>query len=226
MSPHQNHDILRSGGRIAIQLQARYRARRCCWNPVLRTEPLRREQKTCLPTPVHHARADDIYPASRPPSLAAGRMPLASIRSLHTPQQEPGPRPSYAAFASLPIHSWLQSTTNRGTRTGCVAQTDTDVRRAVVGIGDLGRVGAVGDQAERAVGQGYFRLPAKGVIRLISERILPADQVVPDAPYQIRASDLQSEPVAAAIARKDRPCRLNTDGQLPMFIGTSEGGAQ
>ncbi len=61
--------------------------------------------------------------------------------------------------------------------------------------------------------------------RLINERILHADQVVPDAPYQIRTSDLQSEAVAAAIARKPRPCRLNADGQLPMFISTSEGGA-
>jgi hypothetical protein len=62
--------------------------------------------------------------------------------------------------------------------------------------------------------------------RLINERILPADQVVPDAPYQIRVSDLQSGAVAAAISRKGSPCRLNADGQLPMFIGTSEGGAQ
>jgi len=62
--------------------------------------------------------------------------------------------------------------------------------------------------------------------RLIDERILHADQVVPDAPYQIRASDLQSEAVAAAIARKYRPCRINVDGQLPMFISTSDGGAQ
>jgi excisionase family DNA binding protein len=62
--------------------------------------------------------------------------------------------------------------------------------------------------------------------RLIDERILHADQVVPDAPYQIRASDLQSEAVAAAIARKHRPCRFNADSQLPMFIGISEGGAQ
>ena len=62
--------------------------------------------------------------------------------------------------------------------------------------------------------------------RLIDERILPADQVVPDAPYQIRAGDLQSEAVAAAIARKHRPCRLNAESQLPMFISTSEGGAQ
>ena len=62
--------------------------------------------------------------------------------------------------------------------------------------------------------------------RLIKERILHAEQVVPDAPYQIRASDIQSEAVTAAIARKHRPCRVDVDGQLPMFISTSEGGAQ
>jgi hypothetical protein len=62
--------------------------------------------------------------------------------------------------------------------------------------------------------------------RLINEQILHADQVVPDAPYQIRASDLESEAVAAAITRKLRPCRLYPEGQLPIFISTSEGGAQ
>ena len=62
--------------------------------------------------------------------------------------------------------------------------------------------------------------------RLINERILHADQVVPDAPYQIRASDMQSEAVAAAIARKHRPCQRNVDDQLPMFISVSKGGAQ
>ena len=36
---------------------------------------------------------------------------------------------------------------------------------------------------------------------------LPAEQVVPDAPYQIRASDLQDQKVIAAILRKGRPCR-------------------
>jgi excisionase family DNA binding protein len=61
--------------------------------------------------------------------------------------------------------------------------------------------------------------------RLIRDRILRAEQVVPGAPHQIRASDLQSEAVAADIARKNRPCRAVADGQLPMFISTSEGGA-
>jgi hypothetical protein len=50
------------------------------------------------------------------------------------------------------------------------------------------------------------------ILRLINERILHADQVVPDAPYQIRAGDLQGKAVAAAIARKHRPCRFNVDG--------------
>lgn len=62
--------------------------------------------------------------------------------------------------------------------------------------------------------------------RMIRERILRAEQVVPGAPHQIRASDLQSEAVAAALARKNRPCRVVSDGQLPMFISTSEGGAE
>lgn len=61
--------------------------------------------------------------------------------------------------------------------------------------------------------------------RLIKERILHAEQVVPDAPCQIRANDLQSETVTDAIARKHLPCQDDADGQLPMFICTSEGGA-
>lgn len=61
--------------------------------------------------------------------------------------------------------------------------------------------------------------------RLIRDRILRAEQVVPGAPHQIRASDLQSEAVAAAIAHKNRRCRATADGQIPMFISTSEGGA-
>ncbi|EGY01500.1 recombinase [Nitrospirillum viridazoti Y2] len=53
--------------------------------------------------------------------------------------------------------------------------------------------------------------------RLIKNGILPAEQVVPGAPYQIRASDLQDERVITAIRRTSRPCRGESENQLPMF---------
>ena len=53
--------------------------------------------------------------------------------------------------------------------------------------------------------------------RLIKEGILAADQVVPDAPYQIRANDLLDERVTTGIARKNRPCRPNSENQTSMF---------
>ena len=53
--------------------------------------------------------------------------------------------------------------------------------------------------------------------RLINEGILAAEQVVPNAPYQIRACDLHNKRVTAAIARKGCPCRVNTENQLPIF---------
>ena len=56
--------------------------------------------------------------------------------------------------------------------------------------------------------------------RLIKDGILPAEQVVPGAPYQIRADDLQQERVAAAIERTGRPCRSMPANQLPMFPDT------
>ena len=56
--------------------------------------------------------------------------------------------------------------------------------------------------------------------RLIKGGILPAEQVVPGAPYQIRADDLQQERVAAAIGRTGRPCRIVPENQLPMFPDT------
>jgi excisionase family DNA binding protein len=62
--------------------------------------------------------------------------------------------------------------------------------------------------------------------RLIKDRILPAEQVVPDAPWQIRASDLHPEAVNAVLSYKLRPCRNNVEGQIPMFTEDSEGGAQ
>ncbi len=56
--------------------------------------------------------------------------------------------------------------------------------------------------------------------RLIKAGILPAEQVVPGAPYQIRADDLQQERVAAAIGRTGRPYRIVPANQLPMFPDT------
>ena len=56
--------------------------------------------------------------------------------------------------------------------------------------------------------------------RLIKAGVLPAAQVVPDAPYQIRSSDLHSQAVTSAIAWKGRPCRSESPGPLPMFPDT------
>ncbi len=56
--------------------------------------------------------------------------------------------------------------------------------------------------------------------RLIKAGILSAVQVVPRAPYQIRADDLTSDPVKSAIARKGRPCRSADANTLPMFTNT------
>lgn len=56
--------------------------------------------------------------------------------------------------------------------------------------------------------------------RLIKEGVLAAEQVVPDAPYQIKAADLLSEPVKSALARKGRPCRVIPKSQTSMFSDT------
>ncbi len=56
--------------------------------------------------------------------------------------------------------------------------------------------------------------------RLIKDRILPAEQVVPGAPYQIRASDLENQRVTAALGRKGRPYRIDRENQIPLFPET------
>lgn len=53
--------------------------------------------------------------------------------------------------------------------------------------------------------------------RLIKEGILAADQVMPDAPYQIRASDLENERVIVALAGRGRPRRAISENQTSMF---------
>ena len=61
---------------------------------------------------------------------------------------------------------------------------------------------------------------------LIKEKILFSEQVIPDAPHQIRAADLESERVIAAFRRKGCPCRVDLENQLSMFPDTCEGGAE
>lgn len=56
--------------------------------------------------------------------------------------------------------------------------------------------------------------------RLIKAGILAAVQLVPGAPYQIRADDLMSETIKAAVSRKGRPCRVADDNTIPMFTDT------
>jgi transposase-like protein len=47
--------------------------------------------------------------------------------------------------------------------------------------------------------------------------ILPAEQVVPRAPNQIRAEDLRCKGVTEALAQRGRPCRTVLDHQLSLF---------
>ena len=56
--------------------------------------------------------------------------------------------------------------------------------------------------------------------RLIKEGLLPAEQVVPRAPYQIRASDLLDPQVIDAIARTRSPCQAVSEKQMSMFSST------
>lgn len=55
------------------------------------------------------------------------------------------------------------------------------------------------------------------VRRLIQTGQLPAEQVVPSAPNQLRATDLAATGVQAAISRNPRPCRAADENTLPIF---------
>ena len=70
-------------------------------------------------------------------------------------------------------------------------------------------------EAAAALGISRHRL-----VRLINAGLIVAEQVVPGAPYQIRASDLQNQRVLAAVGRKGEPCRLGSKDQLSMFPDT------
>ena len=51
--------------------------------------------------------------------------------------------------------------------------------------------------------------------RLIKDCIFAAEQVVPGAPYQIRAGHLDDERVTAALGRKGRPYRTEPEEIAP-----------
>ena len=56
--------------------------------------------------------------------------------------------------------------------------------------------------------------------RLIRDGILPAEQVVPDAPWQIKATDLHHPRVAEALATRHGPRRVARQDELPIFPAT------
>jgi len=56
--------------------------------------------------------------------------------------------------------------------------------------------------------------------RLIHDRVLAAEQVVPGAPYQIKADDLRDDRVAAALKRSGHPRRAEHQSELPIFPNT------
>ena len=58
------------------------------------------------------------------------------------------------------------------------------------------------------------------VRKLIKAGILNSEQIMPDAPHQIRAVDLASEQVVAALKQKGRPCRVDSERQISMFTNT------
>jgi excisionase family DNA binding protein len=62
-----------------------------------------------------------------------------------------------------------------------------------------------------------LRVTSHVIRRLIKAGVLPAVQVVPGAPHQIKAADLMTETVKTAVARKGRPCRVADADTLPMF---------
>jgi DNA invertase Pin-like site-specific DNA recombinase len=55
------------------------------------------------------------------------------------------------------------------------------------------------------------------VRKLIKAGILNSEQIMPDAPHQIRAADLACEQVVAALKQKGRPCRVDSERQISMF---------
>ena len=64
------------------------------------------------------------------------------------------------------------------------------------------------------------------VRRLIVDGLLPAEQILPGAPWQIQARDLDATVIRDALAATGRPRRRNDDGQIAMFPNTWGRGVQ
>jgi len=58
------------------------------------------------------------------------------------------------------------------------------------------------------------------VRRMIQAKILPAEQVVPGAPWQIQAANLEIDRVIEALAQKGRPCHTDDLNKLTMLPNT------
>ena len=58
------------------------------------------------------------------------------------------------------------------------------------------------------------------VRKLITAGLVASNQSMPDATHQIRAADLDSEQVAAALARKGHLCRAGAEKQISMYPDT------
>jgi excisionase family DNA binding protein len=61
---------------------------------------------------------------------------------------------------------------------------------------------------------------AHTVRKLIKDGVLPAEQVVADAPWQIRTADLQNPRVVEALAARRSPRRADRQSELPIFSDT------
>jgi hypothetical protein len=70
-------------------------------------------------------------------------------------------------------------------------------------------------EAAKALG-----VTSHAIRRLIKGSVLAAQQVVPGAPYQIRAADLRDPRIAAALAARCGPRRIERQNQLPFFPDT------
>jgi 2-keto-3-deoxy-galactonokinase len=56
--------------------------------------------------------------------------------------------------------------------------------------------------------------------KLIKAGMLKSEQIMPDAPHQIYAADLESELISTALKRKGYPCRVGSENQISMFSDT------